>query len=513
MSNGQTQLELQMVPSMKSFLRYRDLPYDPWFAIAELVDNSTQSYLDHRERLGPELVVRLDYDGREKTLTVYDEAYGMDEDELRRAVILGDRPPNTKGRCEYGMGMKTSCCWMGRNWSITTKMLGVPYEYYIEIDVDELAKSTGTVFAFSKPAPEDKHYTIIKVWNMFMAFRGRTLGKIKDTLGETYRFDIEEEWLKLLWNGDPLAYQLPSLFTERRPNGDERIWKKDIEFTVNSHKVSGWAGILKKGDFAKSGFNCYRRKRLIKGRWKPVPAFPPKPGHLLHQRLTGELFLDAFNVTHLKDDFKWEEVDPDEFGEKLYREIEEIREKAVKIRHEKPSHVNAAIEMEEARIRAEMESPALVESLEIAERQVVLPAEETPKQRAELLERLRSPEHTPISFTIDYRGETRGTIFFPKEASPNDPYLDVESTPQGEKVDVIINLNHPFAGLFVEDTEMFHLYVRMLTLEGLAEWLLKKEGKEAPTAKEVRLAKDQLLRTSEPDIRLTERNGVRHDLG
>src|SRR6266566_9360881 len=164
MVNGQTKLELEMIPSMQSFLRYKDLPYEAWFAVAELVDNSTQSYIDHKDVLGPKLSVRVAYDSKERKLTVYDEAMGMDEPELRRAVVLGLRPPRPTGRCEYGMGMKTSLCWMGRKWSITTKKLGVPFEYYLEVDVEELAKGTGRVFAFAKPAPKDRHYTIINVW-------------------------------------------------------------------------------------------------------------------------------------------------------------------------------------------------------------------------------------------------------------------------------------------------------------------------------------------------------------
>ena len=50
---------------------------------------------------------------------------GMDLEDLQRAVQLAAPPPDTSGRGEFGMGMKTSCCWLGDHWKIITKKLGV----------------------------------------------------------------------------------------------------------------------------------------------------------------------------------------------------------------------------------------------------------------------------------------------------------------------------------------------------------------------------------------------------
>jgi hypothetical protein len=73
------------------WLTYRHFPYKAWNAVAELVDNSTQSYLDNQTELdavleaaGQPFAIRID---SSRTLfSVVDNAMGMDLDYLARAV-------------------------------------------------------------------------------------------------------------------------------------------------------------------------------------------------------------------------------------------------------------------------------------------------------------------------------------------------------------------------------------------------------------------------------------------
>src|SRR6266508_162126 len=128
------------------WLTYRHFPYKAWNAVAELVDNSSQSYLDNKDQLDPLLqaagqpfAVRID--SARDIFSVVDNAMGMDLDDLRRAVQLAAPPPDTSGRGEFGMGMKTSCCWLGDSWKIVTKKLGSDTEYTLKVDVPKLAKA------------------------------------------------------------------------------------------------------------------------------------------------------------------------------------------------------------------------------------------------------------------------------------------------------------------------------------------------------------------------------------
>ena len=101
-------------PTSSVYATYKRLSYQPWTAIAEFVDNSTQSFYDHKDELMAQkyakgLRITIDYiDDQENgdRLEIYDDAYGMEWYDFQRAVVL-DRPPqNTTGRNEFGMGLK-----------------------------------------------------------------------------------------------------------------------------------------------------------------------------------------------------------------------------------------------------------------------------------------------------------------------------------------------------------------------------------------------------------------------
>ena len=129
------------------WLTYKHFPYKPWNAVAELVDNSVQSYLDNKRALNKQLKadkehfsVRIDH-AKEELFSIWDNAMG---DGPRRPQSRRPARPSAaehKGRSEFGMGMKTSCCWLGGRWTIVAKKLGTQTEYSVTIDVEEIAAS------------------------------------------------------------------------------------------------------------------------------------------------------------------------------------------------------------------------------------------------------------------------------------------------------------------------------------------------------------------------------------
>src|SRR5215469_6437942 len=121
---------------------YKRLPYKPWHALAEFVDNSTQSYFNNRvpldkayETEGTSLEVSIVYekDG-DGLIRISDNAMGMSRDDLERAMHIGLQPAYTDGRSRYGLGMKMAACWFGQKWKVVTKKLGETTEYTIFID-------------------------------------------------------------------------------------------------------------------------------------------------------------------------------------------------------------------------------------------------------------------------------------------------------------------------------------------------------------------------------------------
>ena len=147
-SDNHISIDIRPAPSV--YATYRRLSYKSWYAIAEFVDNSTQSYYDHRQELREKyrldgeighLQVEVSYDSEKNTLTITDNAYGMEVEELTRAVVLDSPPPVRTGRCEYGMGLKTAACWFGTTWTIVTSKLGSDRQYGARVHVPELVES------------------------------------------------------------------------------------------------------------------------------------------------------------------------------------------------------------------------------------------------------------------------------------------------------------------------------------------------------------------------------------
>ena len=99
--------KLNIRPSTGVYATYKHLRYDPWTAIAEFVDNSTQSYYDNQEKLErikywKGLKVDIKYEKDEDgsmSLVIRDNAYGMDYRDFQRAIVL-DSPPNRPTRSE-----------------------------------------------------------------------------------------------------------------------------------------------------------------------------------------------------------------------------------------------------------------------------------------------------------------------------------------------------------------------------------------------------------------------------
>ena len=77
--------KINIRPTSGVYATYRRLSYQPWTAIAEFVDNSTQSFYDHKEELMQAkyfkgLIIDIEYKEDRingDSLTILDNAYGM----------------------------------------------------------------------------------------------------------------------------------------------------------------------------------------------------------------------------------------------------------------------------------------------------------------------------------------------------------------------------------------------------------------------------------------------------
>lgn len=322
--------KLDIRPDTSVYSTYRRLSYVPSTALAEFLDNSTQSFFDNKEKLSTngknaKLNIFIDYVEATDTITIRDNAYGMDYENFTRAIIL-DRPPKNvspNSRNEYGMGLKTAACWFGNFWSVESTQFGNKYKYKAELDIDDLiAHKNREIEIDEDECDVNEHYTIVTIKKLNQKIKGkRSEKKIFDLLSSTYREDLRSGDIEIYYNGTPLQFEEVSPYVDE--NGT--VWKDDISFSIE-HKgkpldVKGFIAIRIPGSLEHAGFTLLRRNRVIIGgpnknyRHKDIVG---NQNSFEYQRLFGELKMDNWPVTQAKDNFDWETEDLEEkFREKL----------------------------------------------------------------------------------------------------------------------------------------------------------------------------------------------------
>ena len=483
---------------------YRRLAYTPWHAIAEFVDNSTQSYFDNRTALDEQmekdedqtLTVSVTYDRNKGLLRVADCAMGMSFAELERALHVASPPANTDGRSKYGMGMKTAACWMGNRWTITTKKLGEDQEHCVRVDVAKVAKREQEAVVYtSLRKPKNKHYTMVSIEQMNRTFRGRTLGKIRDFLRSMYRLDLLNQDLKLLWKNEELSWDSVDSQLLESKEGDR--YKKDFTFDINGKTVHGWVGILARGSRADAGFSILQSDRVVRGwpdAWRPQTLYGQFQGSndLVNQRLVGEIHLDGFDVSHTKDNILWRDTQEDEVEEKLREHCGGYKDFAKHRRKDSddergPSDLDVKSALDD--LEKELSSPEMVDQIKIS----VIPSSEIISASNEkIIGSVLSAVGPTLEGTIEITPQPIVWKIFLESTSPNDPYVISDSTKENEII-VIVNINHPYWNTQLHGTENVRDYLRQCVYDSVAEWQARTKASRIDPHT-VKLLKDRLLR-------------------
>ena len=138
--NGDFELNIQPQASVLGV--FSRLNYKAWYAIAEFVDNSTESFYTNETELNQNgittVTVNVNYDFEKNVLTIVDNAFGMELEDFSRAVLLDSKPKKQGGRNEFGMGLKTAASWFGNVWSVTSTQFGSYNKYFTEVNIQEL---------------------------------------------------------------------------------------------------------------------------------------------------------------------------------------------------------------------------------------------------------------------------------------------------------------------------------------------------------------------------------------
>ena len=185
-----------------------------WNALAEYIDNSIQSFEDHREELvtlnrDGKLHVRIDIDFTNETITILDDAYGITEQNYQRAFELANLPLDNQGLNEFGMGMKTAAAWLGNNWSVKTSALDETVERFYNFNLQYVLDNEVRELPYTEKDCELKsHYTEIRITEPTKNSPGeKSLKKIKNELASIYRQSLRAKEMELYVCNEKLEFE------------------------------------------------------------------------------------------------------------------------------------------------------------------------------------------------------------------------------------------------------------------------------------------------------------------
>lgn len=349
-------------PGVRVLSVLRHLNYKPWFALAEFVDNSLQSFLQNRRPLedlhGTDIKCRVSIKLEQDPprITIRDNAAGISEKEYSRAFRPAEIPTDRSGLSEFGMGMKSAACWFAPSWSVRTSALGEASEDTIRFEIEAIvADSIEELIVETSPGSAEVHFTEVVLTSLYKTPQGATVKKIKDHLASIYRMFLRSEGLELKFNDELLTYESPNVLVAPKhdePNGRGLRWYKEIDFDFGlGLRVTGFAALRERGSTSEAGFALFRRHRLIEGSadegYRPELIFG-RSNSYRYQRLFGELELQGFDVSHTKDGFQWDENE-DTFLRLLK---DELNESALPLLEQAEQHRSRVVR-EDTAIRAE----------------------------------------------------------------------------------------------------------------------------------------------------------------
>lgn len=477
---------------------YSRLNYTMWYALAEFIDNSTQSRKNYDsiiddvlEQEGSPLVVEISYSRLKKEIRIKDNSIGMSKGDLIAALRLAQPTTDSRGRSKYGLGLKTAACWIGKRWKVITSEFSDEYEYTADVDVASVS-SGGKIPIKAVKVERGAHYTEIVITDLNRSIQGRTEENIRHYLGSMYRFDLREGRLKLLYNEEPVLAPDDHVF-----DTDEhgRPYRRELPpFDINGHPVVGWVGVLSRGAGGRKygGFSLFQHKRQIQGfpnAWKPSSIFggvdDEGANNLISQRLVGVLEMDGFEVSHTKDTILFRDGEQETLEQFLIEQTQDFRDYASRRRGEK----GKAWTREKVKELIEGLRPEFTnDEIKDAAEDMLPPLDAILENNRKQITALREDEEV---IDIEVVPGLRVIVSL-QERSEYDPYLTISAGAEAGVIHVIINNLHPYyAG--IESPDANEECLRQYIYDAIAEYQVSKQfGRVNPDSS--RKKKDTLLR-------------------
>ena len=299
---------------------YRHLQNTPWFALAEFLDNSINSYDEHHKRLNEinknyKLKIDVVFNFKKDFITIKDNAAGIDLENIQRAFEPGNIPKDRSGRSEFGMGMKISSIWFADSYTVKSKFYNENIVREVKFDLDKVIKEEKEELVVNETPLNNKNsFTEIKLQKLSNNISPQQIDKIEKHIESIYRKDINDRKIIITIDsgGGPkkLFYEPPKILKAPWYNSDDSKkieWKEDFDLEFGNYSVKGYVALLEKmSTDVYNGLSLFRRGRVIVGshdlKYRPRVLSGQKGG-MLDKRLFGELELEGFDVSFQKGSF------------------------------------------------------------------------------------------------------------------------------------------------------------------------------------------------------------------
>jgi hypothetical protein len=351
-------------PGVGMLALFPSMNYKAWFALGEMVDNSIQSYKEHKAELkrlnGPNFKLKIDIEfstSPKEKIVVRDNAAGIYKKDIARAFTPAVRREDLSGIGQFGIGMKSSATWYANHYVIRTAALGEPVSRTVTFDIPAIIDNNTNQLPIEEKVKDEKdHGTTLTLTQLHQGIpTGATLGRIRGYLQSIYRDSIRSGEVKITVGGKELEFTEPTLLTEpywktdKRPAADEAgepiYWRYNLDFELKASwladnapdkpnsppRITGWVGILKNGTTKASGLALLWRGKVVVGAgsaaqgdedsYRPKKVFGTS-NTFPFQRIVGEVNVSELQVTTYKDNIKWRPDQEDDFQNELRKALE-----------------------------------------------------------------------------------------------------------------------------------------------------------------------------------------------
>jgi hypothetical protein len=208
---------------------------------------------------------------------------------------------------------------------------------------------------------------------------------------------------------------------------------------------------------------------------------------LVNQRLVGEIHLDAFDVSHTKDDILWIGDQEERVEEKLLEHCADYRNYAKDRRKSDddgrgPTEAETNVALDE--LQRELTSPEMVDAVDVEP----VPAPEVVDTQAQTItDSVSGLEPTFVAQV----GQLTVRGYMMADMSPNDPYVTHDAS-RSTSVMIVVNQAHPHWKQLKGSDGVLN-YLRHCVYDGIAEWKAYRTSAEIKP-NTIKYLKDRLLR-------------------